>query len=186
MFGGISARRGAKVVLAALESLTPAEAARICLLLIGRQTQGDGTAHAILAARESLAAQIIARDEFIADTEIGPYHELADVVLVTHVRHIGVSVSLVHAAQARRPVLASDFGLVGELTRRYGLGTTVDTADPKALAAAIRDLVIQSRPLPIDAQRMALFAEQNSPLRYAQTLVESLPLPPVDAPVTRR
>jgi glycosyltransferase involved in cell wall biosynthesis len=58
-------------------------------------------------------------------------------VAVTHLRQIGSSGTLVRAAAAGRPVVASDFGWIAWATGAFGLGSTVNVSNVEAYVEAI-------------------------------------------------
>ena len=61
----------------------------------------------------------------------------ADVVCAPYLRHVGSSGIVGRAAYVGAPLLASDYGWVGEATTRYELGITADTRDAPALMVAL-------------------------------------------------
>lgn len=61
----------------------------------------------------------------------------SDWVLLPYRRHAGSSGVLSAAAAARRPVIAADYGLIGERVRRDGLGLSFEHESVAALAAAV-------------------------------------------------
>lgn len=174
MLGGIGPRRGIYPVLDALARLDRQAAQQVCLLMVGRQSDKVRLAQALAAAQATTPAQIVTHDAFIAESEIGSYYALADVVLATHVGHVGTSESLAKAAAAGKPVIASDFGLLGEFTRRYGLGLTVDTGDPSAIAAAFQALLARPSDQFIDRPKAQQFAQTHSVDAFVAMLLTNL------------
>jgi glycosyltransferase involved in cell wall biosynthesis len=77
------------------------------------------------------------------------------------------------AAAAQKPVLGTDYGLMGELVKRYQLGIAVDSTQPAAIAAGIQQFLtgaVQG----IDAAVMKDWALQNSAQKYAETIFNGL------------
>ncbi len=111
--------------------------------------------------------------------DIAAYYELANVVLVTHPRHVGTSQSLAYAANAGKPVLASSFGLLGALVRRHALGVTVDAHNPAEIAQGMTRLIEGNLPGDFDPVRSAQFGQENSVEHFTQTLMTNIlsPLP---------
>ncbi|NJN73985.1 MAG: glycosyltransferase [Limnothrix sp. RL_2_0] len=85
--------------------------------------------------------QIITRYEFIPDSEVHAYFQIADVVLALYLRHIGMSGILLLAAESGTPVLSTDYGLMGEIVRQYKLGATVNSGNPIEIAQKFRQIV---------------------------------------------
>jgi glycosyltransferase involved in cell wall biosynthesis len=57
---------------------------------------------------------------------------------VPYIRHIGSSGILARAAAYERPVIASNWGWVGEATRRFDLGVQCDPLVPSSICDAVR------------------------------------------------
>lgn len=76
-------------------------------------------------------------DRFVTDREFLTFIYASDVVCIPYVNLATTSGVLMNAAAYGRPVLASDFGIVGELVRRYNLGITCNESDPAELADAL-------------------------------------------------
>jgi hypothetical protein len=60
-----------------------------------------------------------------------------DLVAALYPRHIGSASIAIRAAAARRPVLANDFGWLGNIIPRFNLGWTCDAANPIVLKQAL-------------------------------------------------
>jgi glycosyltransferase involved in cell wall biosynthesis len=61
----------------------------------------------------------------------------AGCVLLPYPRHGGMSRVLLEAAAVGTPIVANEYGLVGDLVRRHGLGAAVDCRDRVALHRAL-------------------------------------------------
>jgi glycosyltransferase involved in cell wall biosynthesis len=81
--------------------------------------------------------RIVLIDRYVSDFELDCGFLASDVVTVPHPRQIGSSGTLVRAVAARRPVLASDFGWVGWVSRVFNLGTTVNVNQMDSYVSAI-------------------------------------------------
>jgi len=141
LFGALSERKGVKVVLQALESMSTEQRARIRLLLAGRLD--DDCRAAVAATRTRLtqsggnAGELEVLDRFLPTDELAALVQRSDVVMAPYQRHVGSSGALVWAARHGRPVLAQQYGLVGALVRRHGLGVAVDSSDAGRVADAM-------------------------------------------------
>ncbi len=96
----------------------------------------------------------------------------ADVVAAPYQKHVGMSGITVQAAAVGRPLLCSDYGLMGELTRQYQLGSTVDASSPRAIGEALTEMLQGNDAHLGNAGSMQDFANHNSDLLFAKTLVE--------------
>jgi glycosyltransferase involved in cell wall biosynthesis len=176
LFGVLTERKGIHQLLAAIEKLPPARCEQLCLLLIGPipADQQQWLKARVDQVTTFRPVQIIRRHEFVADHNVQPYFQLADLVLAPYQRHIGMSAILVRAAAAGTPVLAADFGLMGEVTRRHQLGITVDATDSDALAAALDRLIDPPPDQIANATRMQQFADQNRADQFASQIFQHL------------
>jgi glycosyltransferase involved in cell wall biosynthesis len=176
LFGSLDGRKGIHPLLEAIQLLPDALGRKLCLLLVGKidptdKSQVDGR---ITTITHNSLVQIIVQDTFIPDAAIDDYFQRADVILAPYQRHVGMSAILVRAAAAQKPVIASSFGLMGELTRRYGLGLTVDSTIPHKIAQALIRCLSES-PLDFcDLPSMARFSSQNSVEVFCKTIFHSL------------
>jgi glycosyltransferase involved in cell wall biosynthesis len=182
LFGALDERKGIEPLLSAIATLPSDQAQTLCLLLVGPLAPELKTpvTDQIAYLRQTLPVQIVCVDGFVPDHEIQPYFHLADVILAPYQRHVGMSAILVRAAAAQTPTLASDYGLMGEITRRYQLGLTVDASQPAAIAAGLTTLLTQ--PLAPVGDRAQAFAAQNTARQFAQTIFKALPIQSHPAP----
>lgn len=176
LFGVLSRRKGVFAVLEALGRLPREMQRRLEVTFAGRLSNGDreDILRAVESARASSDVEIVLEDRYIPDSKVESYLEAADLILVTYQRHVGSSNVLVRAAAAQRPVLGSDFGLVGEQIRRNHLGLAVDTTSPKHLAAGLETFIRNPDSLPFDPGAARRFAESNSAEAFARTIFSHL------------
>lgn len=174
LFGMIDQRKGIYQVLEALQRLPAAQQSRLTLLLVGQLAEADkaDVLRLIAALTADSALQIVVRDQYVNDAQIQCYFELADVVLALYQRHVGSSGILIRAAAAGKPVLASDYGLMGELVRQHKLGRTVDSTDPLVIANHISHLFCQPPEAMFDRIEAAQFATKNSASAFMHVLRE--------------
>ncbi len=172
LFGALTQRKGIQQLLTAISMLPPTVSQKLCLLLVG---ETRATEKALIGAQTdkicaSQPVQMIHVCEFVPDQDIPAYFQLADVVLATYQRHVGMSGILLLAAAAQKPVLSSDYGLMGELVRRYELGLTVDSTIPDEIAQGTTRFLLEPPERLGDRTKMKAFAEQNSAERYASII----------------
>lgn len=177
LFGALDGRKGIQQLLEAVDQMPANLAHKLCLLLVGPISASikEQVCSYINQLRLKLPVQIIAHDQFITDHEIEPFFQMTDVVLAPYQRHVGMSGILVRAACAQKPVLCSDYGLMGEITRRYQLGITVDSTQPQEIAKGLSHFLLGSTVSKTwDTSQMQCFAEQNTAEQFAQTIFHQL------------
>lgn len=84
-------------------------------------------------------------DSYVSDEEFISLIEASDCICMPYRNFVGSSGILVHAAANNRLVLASEFGLIGELVKRYNLGIVCDESDPINLVKALISIVQEWR-----------------------------------------
>jgi glycosyltransferase involved in cell wall biosynthesis len=176
LFGALTGRKGIHQLLDAIARLPTDLSQQVCLLLVGeiKSTEKPGVEAKIAALRQSLPVQIITHYEFVPDHTIPGYFQLADVVLAPYQHHVGMSGILLLAAAAKKPVLSSSYGLMGEFVRRYQLGIAVDSTLPAEIAAGLTRFLTEPTDQLGDHARMQDFAEQNSADLYSRTIFQHL------------
>ncbi|TFI55188.1 glycosyltransferase family 1 protein [Mastigocladus laminosus UU774] len=176
MFGIIDGRKGIHQILDAVAMLPPDLCQKFCLLLVGCISSADKpqVKAKIMQLCELLPVQIITRDQFVKEREIQSYFRISDVVLTTHQRHVGTSNTLIRAAAAQKPVLCSDYGLMGEWTRHYKLGLNVNSVVVSEIAQGLTRFLQESPEKFLDPITARNFARQHSAGKYAETIFSYL------------
>ncbi|MGF1495726.1 MAG: glycosyltransferase family 4 protein [Elainellaceae cyanobacterium] len=174
IFGALTRRKGVPKLLEAIAQLSPNEAQKLCLLLIGESNISEDLDNQITGIMQRLPAQIICRYEFVPEADVSAYFQLADIVLAPYQQHVGMSGILLQAAAAGKPVLSSNYGLMGELVTRYQLGLTVDSTKPEAIAQGLKQCLDQPTNSLGNLSQMQNFAQQNSARWFAQTIFQSI------------
>lgn len=176
LFGVLDPRKGTHEVLEAIANLPPELCQQLCFLLVG-PANADETAYLADQSRQlcaRLPVQIICRHDFVPDRAVQGYFQISDLILAPYQRHIGMSAILVRAATAQKPVLASDFGLMGQIAHRYGLGRVVDAAVPTEIAKGIDQFLQDGLGQSWDLESMQRFAEQNRAETFAHRVFQAL------------
>ncbi|GAB4300395.1 MAG: hypothetical protein Fur0025_40020 [Oscillatoriaceae cyanobacterium] len=176
IFGKLDSRKGIRQVLEAIGQLPAGYCENLCLVLAGSIAPSDKLIieKKIREISEFLPVQIILCDRLIPGAEVSAYFQIADVILAPYQRHVGMSGILVLAAAAQKPVLASDYGLMGEITRQYGLGLTVDSTNPHAIAREMTRFFQEPPERFCDPQKMKQFAQENDAEQFADTIFSNL------------
>ncbi len=175
LFGSLKRRKGIHQLLEAILMLQPTLCQKLCLVLLGVPHPIEEKS--IIESRiaevcQSLPIQIIGKYDFISEGDVYKYFLMADVVLATYQRQVGASGILLLAAAARKPVLSSNYGLIGEQVQRYGLGLTVDTTVPAQIADGLTQLLLKSPSSFCDFTKMKSFVEDNSPEEFASIIFQ--------------
>jgi len=126
-------RKGTELLLDALDSIK--EPIDLTLAIVGRQKDPE-----IRARVATSLHKIILIDRFIANAEERFLFETCDVIAIPYLSHYGSSNILSKAAQYKKPVLASDFHLIGRQVAENNLGLTFHDRDVGDLANTLRDL----------------------------------------------
>lgn len=173
LFGALSPRKGIYQVLQALQALTEEQQQQVCLLLVG--SLADSEKPAIDAVIQTLpSVQLIARYDFITDTEVEDYFAVSDVVLATYQKHVGMSGILLLAAAIQKPVLGSNYGLMGELIRQYELGQAVDSTNPDSIATTISKFLANSPDQLSNPEKMKLFIDRHDARQFPALIFDLL------------
>lgn len=171
LIGILDRRKGVVELLEACGRLPEEVAARICLVLVGRLAEDCRKDVNELVARlgPGSAAQVILRNQFVPEADVQVYYGVADVILATYQKHMGSSSALIRAGLAGKPVLASDYGLLGELVRRRKLGRTVDACDSQSLVDGIISC-LEAWEGYFQPEKARQFYEENTPAQLAECL----------------
>lgn len=176
LFGNLDGRKGIHQVLEAMSLLPNNIAQKTSLLLVGKissedKHQIDEKLHQLSV---SSAVQIITCNEFVPEDEVPVYFQIADIILTPHQQHVGMSGTILLAAAAQKPVLASNYALAGYLVEKNQLGMTVNTKSSGAIADGIIQFIETNPQNFYDSIKMQQFAEQHSHVTFAQTLINNL------------
>jgi glycosyltransferase involved in cell wall biosynthesis len=175
LFGSFEAeRKGVYQLLEAISMLPSNLGEKICLLIVGNADLPEQATieSRIDRVRQSQPIQIITRFEYIPEDTVQAYFQLADVALAPYQRHIGMSGILLLAAAAQKPVLSSNYGLMGEIVKCYHLGLTVDSTIPSEIAQGLTRFLTAPATDLCDRTSMKKFAVQNSAEEYARVIFQ--------------
>ena len=172
LFGALTERKGVHQLLEAISSLPSQFCEEICLLFVGKlairiETQFKTQIQAICQAKP---VQILGNYEYISDSEIPQYFQVADLILAPYQHHVGMSGILLLAAAAEKPLLSSDYGLMGELVHRYELGLTVDSTQPSEIAQGLTQFMQSSGSNFCNPEKMRQFVGDNSAQKFSKII----------------
>lgn len=175
LFGALYDRRkGIAPVLDALVLLTKEQRRSVCLLLVGQLDEQSPLQAKIDEIKAAYDVQVVIRSGFVPNEEVALCFQATDVVLAPYQRHVGMSGILVHAAAAQKPLIASNYGLLGELVRQNQLGLTVEAAKPESIATAIKRVLSGELETIGDRANMKNFARQNCANNFARLIFQML------------
>ena len=169
-FGAISRRKGADVLLKALEIINRETAAGAAFVFCGapeppyrEDFQREGSA--LRTIRPDV--QLCTDEQFVSDERMMALFEQSDVVLMPYTRPEYSSGVLTLAAKAGKPVLGPDSGLLGRLITGGGLGA-VSPVSPESLARALE------MPICADRSGLAGFYAKNQIQYFSDCILGSL------------
>lgn len=170
LFGELSDRKGVLQVLRALNLLPRDVEQSIAIVLAGPVDAGSNSIYAeIEQLQQSSQIQIALCDRYIKGEEVQQFFELADTVLALYQKHVGMSSILLHAAAAEKPVISTNYGLMGAITQQYQLGWAINSEDLDQIARSLIRAV--SQPIFCNLAKMQQFADENRVDQFVKTLM---------------
>jgi glycosyltransferase involved in cell wall biosynthesis len=165
--GATDPRKGIFELLGAFERLLtthPEFRSEVVLLIAGTVTPETATeVYGSIARIRSLAGleSVCVINRLLTDEEFASFTVASDIVATPYTDFVGTSGVMMNAAAAGRPVLTTETGVVGELTRRYQLGYCCDTKNPEALTSALAASIAGARSItPAACARLKAFAQR--------------------------
>lgn len=132
-YGAGYRRKGLGLAVQAM--LATADEVPAFLVCAGKQPVDSEVARGLDALVARGRARVVNR--YITDDEEKEFFAASDIVLLPYLKHFGISGVLMRAIGAGLPVVVSDDGLVGRLTRERGLGILFRSGDAMELRGAI-------------------------------------------------
>jgi len=172
-FGAISKRKGASVLLEALQRVGPDVLTHSAFVFCGapEAPYKNEFQNSVAAVRDLGSVEIRVDNQFVPDERMMALFEQSDVILMPYTRPEYSSGILSLAAKAGKPVLGPETGLLGRLIEENGLGAT-SPASPAALAEKIAEVV---RQVPeIDEERCEAFVRRSTPKHFSKTIINAL------------
>jgi glycosyltransferase involved in cell wall biosynthesis len=176
LFGKIDERKGIYQLIEAINIIPDYICKKICLLVVGDVADEEQEKFNCLIKNTSQLRpiQIISINKFISDIEIPIYFQMSDIILAVYQQHVGMSGIVLHAAAAQKPVLSSDYGLMGYLVHKNKLGVTVDSTSPKAIADEIIRFINGNSERDYDINTMSSFVKQHSQDKFVGTIMSNI------------
>jgi len=142
LFGALTKRKGIFEVMKALKYLEPEYISQIAVFFAGKLEAGIRSQFLDKVdyyKHNNPNANIHIEDRFLSTNEIISLLQYCDIVLAPYHRYfVGSSGVLLWAVGAKKPVITSNYGLLGYQVQKYHLGISIDTTKPKLIADAFR------------------------------------------------
>lgn len=183
--GRLDTRKGIDLLLHAFARARFGPEAR--LLMVGRASQEiqnllEGEYAGLVRDR-----RILVHEDFADGRKFEAVFHASDCIATPYPRHVGSSGILLRAARCGKPVLASDWGWVGWVTRRFRLGWTVNVEDVEAFSRMISRCMTQDcefSPSEESVRLMQFHSVGNFQSHWLQPILarsgRELPEPPLD------
>lgn len=182
LYGVLKARKGILSVLDACLQLSPQDAARIELRLMGEHVTEDQAA--IQDRLDALTIRcpnlrIVRTDRFLYEAELIDEITNADVILAPYIGHIGSSGVLYNAVFHGKALLTCREGLIGALVTQYRLGRAINPTVPTEVHEAMVAL-LDPGARKLQSPEARAYLELNAPV-WTTTVLAGLPGTPVAA-----
>lgn len=176
LFGVLARRKGLFEAMAAMTKLPAKHQQQLALVLAGPVDEADQKRYFSLlrTLKASTDLQVVADNRTVPEPDVQGLIRAADLVFVTYKKHPGPSNVLARAAAEYRPVLGTDYGLLAAQIRAYGLGQTVRSEDPAAIAGALAQYLDDPSSFSVDPDRARTFASEHTAENFARTIVDTL------------
>ena len=171
LMAGVPHRR--KGLDLAVEAMSHVRNESAMLLIAGRQV----AEFADMPKLQSLvtAGRAVVHDRHLTDHELAMAFAACDRVLLPYRSHYGSSGILSTAAAMSKPVIASDFHLIGRRVTDHALGVTHANEDARSLATAI-DASAEAGSAELESWRSGLedWQRRTSPKAFSRAVLELL------------
>lgn len=175
-FGSLNFRKGIYQLLEAIHLLPNEIGNQVCFLLVGKAVESEKSKIEFELGKlsQSSPVQIIRCNEFVSEEEVPYYFNSADYVLAPYQKHVGMSGLVIQAAAAKKPILASNYGLIGQLVIEHQLGLTCNSASPVSISQCVQQALKTPKSSLINFDKMQRFAQQNSSDIFAKQIFDSI------------
>lgn len=128
-YGTDSKRKGLHLLLEAIENIT--DLSNFFLLIAGEAGMNSMLTERLKTLEAKGHAKLL--NYYISEEEEKLCFSAADFIVMPYINHYGSSGILAQASAAKRPVIASDYHLLGSRTQRYQLGLTFTNNELESL-----------------------------------------------------
>ena len=175
-FGSLAERKGVTQTLDAVRLLSRENQTKLCLALVGHVTPAyqDALMEQLDILKKSSRVQIVKVLRFVSDTEMINLFSASDLILLPYQRHAGSSGILVRAAQAGKPVLGSNYGLIGRYIRDFGLGIEVESSRPGDIASGMSQWLESPQNFPFDTIKASTFGDHHTAEGFSEVIFNQI------------
>ncbi len=147
-FGSLSERKGTLDIMEAFHYIESKDISNMALLLIGKASRGidemiKKSINSIQQKHNN--ALIIYKNDFVDDPMMKSYFDQCDYVLIPYKNVESSSGIFGHAMAAKKPVIGTKKGLLGELIMENNLGIAIDDQTPAKIAEAIHQAMFSKK-----------------------------------------
>lgn len=170
-FGSIDSKKNVVNFLKAIQQLSAEEASKVCLMIVGRiRPEYKEELHKTFEETRRLRpeTQLIFESRFVDDDEMEAFVGQSDVITVAYINFFSSSGVIGLAARHNKAVIATKFGVVGDQTREYQLGLTVDGFNFEEIKDAILYFLQNKSDYP---KRATAFVKNHSSESFIKTLL---------------
>ncbi|MDP5120775.1 MAG: glycosyltransferase, partial [Spirosomaceae bacterium] len=171
-FGMIDAKKNVALIIDAAKELPDAVAKKLCILVVGKVREEYTTTltqSINIAKKENTQLQIEQVNGFVTDAEMESYVKQSDWISLAYVNFYSSSGVVGLAARHNKPILATQFGVIGQQTQEYGLGISVDARKIAEITSSLEIIVSQEHHYPRSAER---FVNEHSPENFIKCLLQ--------------
>ena len=169
IFGFLDSRKGIADVMKAIGKISGETSQKGCLLIVGPWEENERKLFNIQLPKiqQTTNFQIVVKDGFVKDEDIQQYFKVADYAFALYNKHFGMSAIMVRAAAAQKPLISSNFGLIGKIVVENELGITIDNDLKEKL-----EMILNNEISVGNKEKMRAFAELNQADNYAKVILE--------------
>ena len=169
IFGFLDSRKGIADVMKAIGKISGETSQKGCLLIVGPWEENERKLFNIQLPKiqQTTDFQIVVKDDFVKDEDIQQYFKVADYAFALYNKHFGMSAIMVRAAAAQKPLISSNFGLIGKIVVKNELGITIDKDLKEKLEMLLNNEISIG-----NKEKMRAFAELNQADNYAKVILE--------------
>ncbi len=139
-YGALRENKGIDLLVDAMDKLPE----RVHVLLVGNQNSEIRSYLEEKHSQKHIASGRIHQvNRYIDVTEDANFFTCADLIWVGYKNYYAMSAVLVQAAQYRRPVLATDVGLIGWLTNKHKTGLAINISKQDEIVKSINHIALQ-------------------------------------------
>ena len=172
-FGILSHRKGIFESIKALKQLPKETAAGTVFLLVGRPNQADAAELEKQLIELQKVMRVIHISKYVSESRMSALFQACDLILAPYQHHVGSSGVLIRAARAGKPVVGSNYGLVGSNIRDHKLGLAIDSTRPAAISDAIIN-ILTGENTGFDVSASSAYAADNTGPKMADRLFKCL------------